>query len=160
MSHQKYAKYKQSGVEWLGEVPEHWDFGPLKFFVASSSSAIKTGPFGSHLTSSEMNFGEIKVYNQRNVIDGDFSSGDNFISDEKFEQLKSFEAFPNDVLITTRGTIGRAAILPENADKGILHPCLVRVQTNQARLSNYFLKCLVQDSELLKAQISYLILLF
>jgi type I restriction enzyme S subunit len=25
MSFPRYAKYKDSGVEWLGEVPEHWD---------------------------------------------------------------------------------------------------------------------------------------
>ncbi len=25
MSFPRYPKYKDSGVEWLGEVPEHWD---------------------------------------------------------------------------------------------------------------------------------------
>ena len=25
MSFPRYEKYKDSGVEWLGEVPEHWD---------------------------------------------------------------------------------------------------------------------------------------
>ena len=25
MSFPRYPKYKPSGVEWLGEVPEHWD---------------------------------------------------------------------------------------------------------------------------------------
>jgi type I restriction enzyme, S subunit len=28
MSFPKYPKYKDSGVEWLGEVTEHWDFSP------------------------------------------------------------------------------------------------------------------------------------
>jgi type I restriction enzyme S subunit len=30
MSFPRYAKYKESGVEWLGDVPEHWDVLPLK----------------------------------------------------------------------------------------------------------------------------------
>ena len=30
MSFPKYPKYKDSGVEWLGEVPEHWEVKPLK----------------------------------------------------------------------------------------------------------------------------------
>jgi type I restriction enzyme S subunit len=30
MSFPKYPAYKDSGVQWLGEVPEHWDVGPLK----------------------------------------------------------------------------------------------------------------------------------
>ncbi len=25
MSFPRYPKYKDSGVEWLGEVPEHWE---------------------------------------------------------------------------------------------------------------------------------------
>ena len=30
MSFPRYAKYKDSGVDWLGEVPEHWRTAPLK----------------------------------------------------------------------------------------------------------------------------------
>jgi type I restriction enzyme S subunit len=30
MSFPKYPKYKDSGVEWLGEVPEHWEISQLK----------------------------------------------------------------------------------------------------------------------------------
>jgi type I restriction enzyme S subunit len=30
MSFPKYPKYKDSGVEWLGDVPEHWKVSPLK----------------------------------------------------------------------------------------------------------------------------------
>ncbi len=27
----RYERYKDSGVEWIGEIPEHWDVGKLKF---------------------------------------------------------------------------------------------------------------------------------
>ena len=30
--YQKYAEYKDSGVEWLGEIPTHWDVQPTKRF--------------------------------------------------------------------------------------------------------------------------------
>ena len=30
MSFPRYPKYKDSGVDWLGEVPEHWGTLPLK----------------------------------------------------------------------------------------------------------------------------------
>lgn len=33
MTFPKYAEYKHSGVEWLGEVPEHWTIIPLKWLV-------------------------------------------------------------------------------------------------------------------------------
>lgn len=33
MSFPRYPKYKESGVEWLGEVPEHWEIFPVKRFM-------------------------------------------------------------------------------------------------------------------------------
>ena len=150
------APMKPSGIEWLGDVPKGWEVGPIKYFVRAKGGAIKTGPFGSHLTSSDMQAGPIKVYNQRTVIDGDFSSGDNYISETKFAELANFETFPGDLLVTTRGTIGRVAILPENAERGILHPCLLRLQPNTAILNTEFLKALIQDSDLLKTQLNYM----
>lgn len=148
------APMKDSGVAWLGKVPAQWHLGQLKNFVRQKPGAIKTGPFGSHLTSAEMQEGIVKVYNQRSVIDNNFIDGENYISPKKFEQLSSFQTFPGDVLVTTRGTIGRAAILPANADRGILHPCLLRVQVDDTKLHREFLVALIQDSHLMKTQIA------
>jgi type I restriction enzyme S subunit len=41
MSFPRYPKYKDSGVEWLGEVPEHWAVAPLKT-VASHNDDVLT----------------------------------------------------------------------------------------------------------------------
>lgn len=30
MSYAKYESYKDSGVDWLGEIPSDWDLVPLK----------------------------------------------------------------------------------------------------------------------------------
>lgn len=38
MSFPRYEKYKDSGVEWLGEVPEHWVVKPLRRLVVSSNA--------------------------------------------------------------------------------------------------------------------------
>ena len=38
MSFPRYAKYKDSGVEWLGEVPEHWSTMPLKAVATVDNS--------------------------------------------------------------------------------------------------------------------------
>jgi type I restriction enzyme S subunit len=29
----KYDSYKDSGVEWIGEIPEHWEYSPVKYFT-------------------------------------------------------------------------------------------------------------------------------
>lgn len=137
---------KPSGIEWLGDVPEHWKPLRLKHLLRLQRGAVKTGPFGSQLQSVEMMEGEIKVYNQRSVITRDFAGGDNYISMAKFGELRAFEVFPNDLLVTTRGTIGRCAVLPEDAERGILHPCLMRVQFDLRRVSNRFAEILIQES--------------
>ena len=30
MKYKKYPRYKDSGIEWLGEIPEHWKIRKLK----------------------------------------------------------------------------------------------------------------------------------
>lgn len=150
------AKMKDSWVEWLGEVPEHWGVSPVKFITKATGGAIKTGPFGSQLTSAEMLGGTVKVYNQKTVIERDIAGGENYISQEKFEQLKAFRVFAGDVLVTTRGTIGRVMIAPDDIEVGILHPCLMRVQANESKITKEFLCWLLGESVLVQAQIAYL----
>ena len=41
MSFRKYAEYKESGVAWLGEVPEHWEVKRLKFCVQLTDQKMK-----------------------------------------------------------------------------------------------------------------------
>jgi type I restriction enzyme S subunit len=35
MSFPRYPAYKPSGVQWLGEVPEHWEVKPAKRLIGS-----------------------------------------------------------------------------------------------------------------------------
>ena len=40
MSFPRYPAYKDSGVEWLGEVPEHWDLPKLKHVARFSAAEL------------------------------------------------------------------------------------------------------------------------
>ena len=40
MSFPRYPKYKPSGVEWLGDVPEHWDVSPLKAVATHNDEVL------------------------------------------------------------------------------------------------------------------------
>ena len=40
MSFPRYPKYKESGVEWLGEVPEHWEVEPFKRQIERNDSGV------------------------------------------------------------------------------------------------------------------------
>lgn len=42
--YQKYAEYKDSGIDWLGEIPRHWDLKPIKYlFEIINGSTPKSG---------------------------------------------------------------------------------------------------------------------
>ena len=99
---------------------------------------------------------DVKVYTQRNVIDRNLGEGINYISSEKFEVLRPFEVLPSDVLVTSRGTIGRTMLVTEDCERGILHPCLIRVQPAPEHLIAEFLMTLIQDSQLLPQQLAFL----
>lgn len=36
----RYGKYKNSGVKWLGSIPNHWDIIPLKFIVTCNDACL------------------------------------------------------------------------------------------------------------------------
>ena len=141
------AEMKESGIDWLGQIPKHWEVKKLKYVLAEAKGALKPGPFGSDLKNSDLTpNGEYKVYTQRNVIDNDFEIGEDYISEDKFQLLNVFEVNENDILISTRGTIGKSVIVPKEFQKGIIHPCLIRVTLNQEIIFNKFLQLFFNES--------------
>ena len=38
--YQKYTEYKELGVEWLGEIPRHWDSKPLKYLCTYNDEVL------------------------------------------------------------------------------------------------------------------------
>ncbi|MFZ4799649.1 MAG: restriction endonuclease subunit S, partial [Bacteroidia bacterium] len=137
---------KDSSYEWLGEIPSHWEVRKIKQLLKPEKNAIKTGPFGSDLKFEDLIEEGIKVYNQRSVLDNDWESGEGYISEKKYETLKTCTIYPDDIVITTRGTIGKVSIFPSNAELGILHPCLMRIQMNSKRILKDYLKIIINDS--------------
>ncbi|WP_333674597.1 restriction endonuclease subunit S [Streptococcus parasuis] len=153
----KTVPLKDSGVDWIGQIPEGWGVKRLKNILSDEKDNMKVGPFGSALSGNDIkSFGKKWVYNQRTVLDNNFITTDSFIDDTKWEELKSFSVKAGDVLLTTRGTIGKIAIVPENNQVGIIHPCLIRFRLNEGMLSGELLKYIFNDTDLVKNQLHYL----
>lgn len=126
------ARLKDTGINWLGLIPAHWEARKLKSICKYEKYSIKTGPFGTQLKGDDlMQNGAVRVYNQKNVIENSFDDVQFYVSKEKARELNSFYTQPQDLLITSRGTIGKCSILPENAPMGLLHPCLIAIRINQ-----------------------------
>lgn len=58
MTFPRYPKYKSTGVEWLGEVPEHWEVVPVRSIVAEQA-AKNEGTVDSNYLSLMANVGVI-----------------------------------------------------------------------------------------------------
>lgn len=100
----------------------------IKRSLVGEPDALIAGPFGSDLLGSDMQGGAFKVFNQASVLDGDFYSMDAAVSAGKAAELSRFAVRPGDLLVTGRGSIGRAAVIPDDAPAGVIHPCLLRVR--------------------------------
>ncbi len=143
------APMKKSGVEWLGDVPAHWDVKRLKFLITE----LRVGPFGSAIKISDYVQDGKPLYNQRTVLDNSFVNNSIFITDEKYKELNSFQTKSGDFLLTTRGTIGKVAIVPENAEPGIIHPCLIRFKIDENLVLPKLLKSIFNETDFFKKQL-------
>ena len=148
----KSAPMKDSGIEWIGKIPEHWSVKRLKFMLESGSESMKVGPFGSALSGSDIIDEGKWVYNQRTVLDDNFTENTAFISEEKFKEMRGFAVNAGDILITTRGTIGKVAIVPDPCEEGILHPCIIKFRVNDSLILPELLKIIFNESDFVKDQ--------
>jgi len=126
---------KDSVVEWLGEVPEHWNVSRFKFVCTN----IIAGPFGSSITKDMYVPSGYKVYGQEQVIPNDFEIGDYYISEKDYTELSRYVVCPKDILISCVGTFGKIAVFPENAQKGIINPRLIKA-TLLNKFNPYFFR--------------------
>jgi type I restriction enzyme S subunit len=152
MSFPAYPSYKKTGIEWLGEVPGHWNLKRLRHLLLDSAEGIKIGPFGSQLTSDMLVGFGYKVYGQENVIADDFSKGARFISNEKFREMSVYKISPGDLLVTMMGTAGRCKTVPSNIAPGIMDSHLLRMRFGQESLPD-FVELLIDKSIYINHQV-------
>ena len=137
-----YEKFQDGTVKCIEDeipfdVPEGWEWTRLGFL-----GQYKKGPFGSSITKAMFipdSLTAIKIYEQKNAICKDASLGNYFISKDKYETLKGFEVFPNDIIVSCAGTIGESYILPSNMRKGIINQALMKITLFDLRLLDFYL---------------------
>jgi type I restriction enzyme, S subunit len=120
-----------------------WDVERLED-VCASKGGIKAGPFGSSLKKEAYSKSGIRIYGQEQVIAGDFSIGDYYISLEMFEKFRSYEVRPGDLLLSLVGTFGKAVVVPEIIERGIINPRLLKISPLRDQLDSVFLAQLIQ----------------
>ena len=118
-------------------LPQNWCLCRL-----DDLAIYKKGPFGSSLTKSmfvnERTPKRVKVYEQKNAIQKNAFIGDYYITYEKYLTMRSFEVFPNEIIVSCAGTIGEIYLLPPNAPQGIINQALMKVSLINESVLDYF----------------------
>lgn len=111
--------------------------------IQDITSSIIRGPFGSALKKEffvQKSLNSYKVYEQKNAIQKNAEIGSYYISYDKYLELKRFECFPNDIIMSCSGTIGKFYQLPQNAEKGVINQALCKFSLNSNVNSIFFLE--------------------
>ena len=104
-----YPKYKSSGVEWLGEVPEHWKTPSLyiRYQVDLGKMLNETTTRGNHLhpylRNVDVQWNHINVFDLPQMDIGPW-------------EIARFTVAYGDLLVCEGGEVGRAALVQDDAD--------------------------------------------
>ncbi|MFC4862331.1 restriction endonuclease subunit S [Pseudomonas sp. MAHUQ-62] len=136
------VKMKDSGLEWLGEVPEHWDVAPMKYVC----ELLKDG---THLPPPRTDEG-VPLLSVRNIIDGHFTlrDDDSTISHQDYMELcKAFIPQEGDVLLAVVGaTLGKTALIPAALGQFHIQRSLAIFRPHHGRMNSRWLHLIFQSS--------------
>lgn len=141
------APMRDSGVEWLGEVPEHWEITKvgwvLNYLSYGFTNPMPTSDEGPYmLTATDINFNEINFEQARKTTNDAY---ENFItSKSKPEQ--------GDLLLTKDGTLGRVAVF-NSTYKTCISQSIALLRPNKKYVLSYFMEAALASSKYQKKMI-------
>jgi type I restriction enzyme S subunit len=106
----RYDEYKDSGIEWLGEIPSHWNESLFRRKALKITDGSHHSPKTIDEGKNYVSVKDVLENGEINIIDSKKISNDDFIELEK----NGCRPKLNDVLITKDGTIGRSAIVKDD----------------------------------------------
>jgi type I restriction enzyme S subunit len=127
--YQLYTEYRDSGIEWLGDIPAHWEVRRLKTIVSLRTSNIDKKTNEDDIP--------VRLCNYTDVYYNDFITGDMDLMEATAtpDQIQKFELKAGDVIITkdseSADDIAVAAFVPHDLEKVVCgyHLALLRPLT-------------------------------
>lgn len=135
---EKYEKYKDSGIEWIGDVPEHWENIQIKHLAIGDNTLFLDGDW---IESKEIIYdnGDYRYITTGNIGEGKYKEqGNTYITQETFEKLNCTEVIPNDLLISRLNPpIGRSCLVPDLGSKIVTSVDNVILRPSPKFIKNY-----------------------
>lgn len=116
---------KDSGVEWIGEIPEHWEVKRLKYILKSQGRIGFKGYTTSDLV--DQNEGALTLGASHLDWDGNINLIEPvYISWKKYYESPEIMVSRNDIIIVQRGsTCGKVALIQDDLGPTTINPSLV-----------------------------------
>jgi type I restriction enzyme S subunit len=130
--YERYPEYKDSGVEWLGEIPAGWETEKLKFFSEISLGKMlqnddKNGDFfKSYLCAQNIQWEKIDTSTVKEMW---FSRN----------ELSKHRIKKGDLLVSEGGEVGRTAIWNDEIEECYVQNSINRVSVKSDRVNSKFL---------------------
>lgn len=126
-----------------------WEIDVVENIIDNDKYSIKAGPFGSALKKEYYVESGYKIYGQEQVIRDDFTYGDYYIDEAKYQELRSCKIKKGDVLISLVGTFGKISIVPDCFEAGIINPRLMKITLDKNRMIPVFFKSMFSSTTML-----------
>lgn len=138
---------KDSGVEWLGEVPAHWIKQKLVNVSEGSRGSFVNGPFGSDLLAEELRDHGVPVVYIRDIKPTGYSRKSTvFVTPMKAKQLDVCKLEPGNVVVSKVGDPpGDACVYPVGEPSAIITQDVIRIRVNMAQFSPEFIAYLLNS---------------
>ena len=114
-----------SGVEWIGEIPAHWEVKKLKYILKSQGRIGFKGYTTSDLVDADE--GALTLGASHLDWEGNIKLADPvFISWKKYYESPEIMVYKNDIIIVQRGsTCGKVALIKDDLGPTTINPSLV-----------------------------------
>jgi type I restriction enzyme, S subunit len=131
----------------LLDIPKGWILTTLEELSLQPKSDIVDGPFGSNLKASEYVDKGIPIIRLQNIERNLFINQNiKFINPHKAQQLLRHSFINGDIVITKLGEpLGKACIIPDFLEMGIIVADLVRLRTDDKYVSKQYLVHLINS---------------
>ena len=103
----RYKKYKPSGIEWIGEIPEHWKIIRLKYLSKIENGSTPNTGVVEYWNGKIRWATPVDVSNAKNYLISDTGKK---ITKEGFDSCGTTLVEPSSIILTTRAPIGNVAM--------------------------------------------------
>ena len=136
---------KDSGVEWIGEIPEDWKILRFRYFI----SDYKSGPFGSSLKiDGLLPEGNILVYTPEHISHNSMDIENNlYLPEYRLQEMDQFLVKTGDILFPIVGSLGRSMVITNEMPMGIINQRLAKFRIDTNVITLRFFMWLFSKSE-------------